>query len=269
MSEAPWNRPVVQLTPRGRRAASVGALLVAGVVLVVLLGLLRGCGADGQEQAVPSPSPSASSSSASPTPSRPASPTAAASSAQPKPDADGVVRTGAKGKGTWQVAPVAVPPSRKTAVRHRYLVKVEDGTGVDPRSSARQIAGILNDQRSWLGSEAISFELVKDPAKADFNIMLASPATVQKMCPLDVRMTWSCQSGGNVLINTDRWLYMTPTYQDLTQYRSYVINHEVGHYIGKGHVGCPAPGRKAPVMMQQSKALDRCKPNPWPVDDGK
>ena len=44
-----------------------------------------------------------------------------------------------------------------------------------------------------------------------------------------------------------------------------VVNHETGHWLGRGHAGCPRPGALAPVMMQQSKGLDGCRLNPWPT----
>ena len=50
----------------------------------------------------------------------------------------------------------------------------------------------------------------------------------------------------------------------LDDYRAYMINHEVGHYLGFGHVTCPAAGSASPVMQQQSITLNGCEPNPWP-----
>ncbi len=44
-----------------------------------------------------------------------------------------------------------------------------------------------------------------------------------------------------------------------------VVNHETGHWLGKGHARCPGKGRLAPVMMQQSKGTHGCRFNPWPT----
>ncbi|MGI9557068.1 MAG: DUF3152 domain-containing protein, partial [Solirubrobacterales bacterium] len=54
---------------------------------------------------------------------------------------------------------------------------------------------------------------------------------------------------------------------ELMDYRRYLINHEVGHTLGRWHRGCPAPKARAPVMMQQTKGVGECKPNPWPRTD--
>jgi Protein of unknown function (DUF3152) len=45
-----------------------------------------------------------------------------------------------------------------------------------------------------------------------------------------------------------------------------MVNHEVGHALGRGHAACPRAGDPARVMMQQTKGVDACRPNPWPLD---
>jgi hypothetical protein len=68
-----------------------------------------------------------------------------------------------------------------------------------------------------------------------------------------------------VYINDRRWRRSTPTWPgSLRDYRHYVVNHEVGHWLGLGHESCPGRRRDAPVMMQQSQGMDGCKPLVWP-----
>ena len=80
---------------------------------------------------------------------------------------------------------------------------------------------------------------------------------------------WSCRVGDLILINEERWNNATDSWNkdggSLRDYRHMVVNHEVGHYLSKGHVNCPGAGALAPVMQQQSIDLQGCKHNPWPL----
>ncbi len=179
-----------------------------------------------------------------------------------------IVRSGLEPTDEWVTSRLAVPPPKKTSKVHTYHVIMETAVDLHVDDVARQISSILNDERGWTGYHDHSFQLVGEDDTADFTIRLASPQTVDRLClPLNTRSLLSCRVGDNVSLNSDRWLYMTPTYNDVADYRSYLVNHEVGHYIGLGHVGCPAKGAKAPVMLQQSKSLAGCLPNPWPAEE--
>ncbi|EAP97118.1 putative lipoprotein [Janibacter sp. HTCC2649] len=178
----------------------------------------------------------------------------------------GILRSGLVGSGTFTTSTWAKPAVTRTAKLHRFIVKVEGGVPVDPDDAARQIHAILNDPRGWSGVNGASFAAVADSAQADLVIHIASPPTTTKMCaPLKVGGKWSCAAGRKVILNSDRWQLMTPTYHDLAEYRAYMINHEVGHFLGRGHVGCPKVGAAAPVMVQQSISLRGCRPNAWPT----
>ncbi len=148
-----------------------------------------------------------------------------------------------------------------------YAVEVEVGLPVDPDCFARVVELTLGDERSWIGSDRWSMQRV-DTDDASLRVTLASPDTVDSYClPLRTGGIFSCWDGSRAVINLWRWeTGATDFADDLTEYRSYVINHEVGHGLGFGHVGCPASGEPAPVMMQQSKTTGACTPNGWPTD---
>jgi len=80
---------------------------------------------------------------------------------------------------------------------------------------------------------------------------------------------YSCRVGSSVIINQSRWNGATPSWNNsggsLRDYRHMVINHEVGHWLGHGHQNCPAAGKPAPIMQQQSMDLQGCTFNPWPL----
>jgi hypothetical protein len=149
----------------------------------------------------------------------------------------------------------------------RYDVRVEANLDIDPDAAATFIAEVLNDQRSWRGSDRWRFQLVSSAAQATLHAYIVTPGTTDQLCaPLLTRGEVSCQNGNRVVLNAKRWLIGVDAYgDDVTGYRRYLVNHEFGHALGHGHVQCPGKGRRAPVMMQQTKGLGGCRQNPWPV----
>jgi hypothetical protein len=171
----------------------------------------------------------------------------------------------------------------------RYTAEIEDG--VTPAEGEDGFAAFveqtLADQRSWTSAQDVSLQRVGEGAVPDFRVTLTSRLTVRDLCGFDVEIESSCYQGdqGRVVINDARWVRGATSYAgDLTAYRRYAINHEVGHALGHGHQPCQNDGDLAPVMMQQtwstandvlnaingSVAADGkvCRANPWPNPDG-
>lgn len=178
-----------------------------------------------------------------------------------------------KGPGTFDTVPgVATAPGKGRVVRYR--VDVEQGLDLDPQLFAEAVHRTLNDDRSWGHGGTKTFERVPG-GEAEFVITLASPGTTGVWCRksgLDTTIdNVSCDSASTdrVMINAYRWSQGSATYgaDQMFAYRQMLINHEVGHRLGHGHVSCRTPGSLAPIMQQQTKSLDvngiQCKPNPW------
>ncbi|MCP4305992.1 MAG: DUF3152 domain-containing protein [bacterium] len=149
----------------------------------------------------------------------------------------------------------------------RFRVEIEAGLAIDHDCFAETALSILTDDRGWTSSADVDFARVDDDTY-DFRLLLASPATTDTLCyPARTAGRYSCRNGEKVIINLMRWTSGTDDYNDnLTTYRQYLLNHEVGHFLGKAHLQCSAPGELAPVMMQQTKGLGECLPNGWPTE---
>lgn len=155
---------------------------------------------------------------------------------------------------------------------YRYRVEVEQGTGQDVDVFAAAVDDTLGDPNSWIRSGELRFQRVPEADDADFTVYLATPATSERICAeggLDTEGYTSCRLPGRVVINLARWMEAVPDYgAPLSVYRTYVVNHEVGHELGEEHQACPGPGEPAPVMQQQTYGLDGCVANAWPYVDG-
>lgn len=153
----------------------------------------------------------------------------------------------------------------------RYAVRLEDGTNLDIEDISEEIRDILADARGWTGQGVASFQQVEKPPY-DMLVSLVSPDTTDALCAElnagDTRGEVNCGVAPHLVVNLKRWIELSPQYPGRTHdYRTLIINHEVGHVLGYGHRTCPGPGLPAPAMMQQFYGLKGCTANPYVYDD--
>ncbi len=209
-----------------------------------------------------------------------------------------VTQTGA---GTWHIVPGNGPVVGHGKHVYRYQVAVEDG--IDPAvysgddAFAADVQATLSDPRSWIATGTVSLQRVgADYPHPDFVVSLTTPGTDHRpdLCGHVIGYEASCWQPGvhRVVINLARWVRGALAFDgDLGLYRQYAVNHEVGHALGNGHVGCATNGGLAPVMMQQTYGVSDdyvydlnqvdpgnrdqvaedgkvCRPNAWPYPQG-
>ena len=259
--------------PRGQRSHTILVFAVVAALLGLLAVLIGHLGQTSPSQSADwtttdetpiSQSPSA------PPPSPSLSPTA-----KPSPVLAMKVKFPHSGPHTFTYAKVAGPvlgfagPIRKFHLAIESNIKVATMTDVIAKVNAT-----LGDSRSWVAGRKYRLQLVPKDTAAQFTIYLVTSATSSSMCaPLYTGGYTSCRQGSHVVLNLDRWMLSVPDYVKakvpLETYRTYMINHEVGHALGNSHELCPGAGKPAPVMEQQTLGLHGCKANPWPYVNGK
>ncbi|VAW06672.1 hypothetical protein MNBD_ACTINO02-2797 [hydrothermal vent metagenome] len=150
---------------------------------------------------------------------------------------------------------------------YKYRIEVEDGLPVDPGCLSTYVGLVLGDRRSWIGARNVSFQQTSG-SDYNFRIVFASPNLTDRLClPLRTGGKLSCRSGNRVVLNFMRWESGGDAFgDDLATYRTYLLNHEVGHRIGKNHRSCGGVGEPAPVMAQQTKGVGACTANGWPLE---
>ncbi|SEQ93411.1 Protein of unknown function [Lentzea xinjiangensis] len=193
----------------------------------------------------------------------------------------------AEGEGWWRTIAGTTAQVGTGQVR-TYSVEVEQGA-VLPHTHQQFAAAVdaaLADPRGWTASGEVAFRRV-DVEEPDVRIRLTATGTARAICGFDLPYDTSCYAGGVVYVSAPRWFRGAQSFAgDLEGYRRYLINHEIGHFLGHGHEACPADGAPAPVMMQQTFSVsnDRlaeitapspqgftvprdgktCVANPWP-----
>ncbi|MFI5666626.1 DUF3152 domain-containing protein [Streptomyces sp. NPDC051704] len=178
-------------------------------------------------------------------------------------------KTPQSGPGTFAASSRSGQPQGKGPAR-KWRIEVEEGSGVDANAAAQSVEKILGDPRGWIKDPAYGFQLVGAGQPVDFTVKIATPTTTDRLCEVETPELigeTNCRAGHTVVVNLKRWLEGSPQFKGaVEEYRALIVNHEVGHEIGRDHETCPGPGKPAPAMMQQIKGLLGCTANAWPFD---
>jgi len=166
----------------------------------------------------------------------------------------------ATSSATQRTVAHAVPVSRRVT----YSVRTRGRVTTSMKVFRRQAQETFDHRRGWRAA-GVQFRRVR--RGGDFTLVLAAAGTLPSFSS-GCSVRWSCRVGRHVVINQLRWRHASPAWnragRSVRDYRHLVVNHETGHWLGRGHAGCHRRGR-APVMMQQSKGTGRCRFNPWPL----
>ena len=157
---------------------------------------------------------------------------------------------------------VAAP---KLVKNYTFCVRARNVSEGELPAFAAKLTSTLNDPRGWSLDGQVSFTQVESGCNM---VAWLSSATDMPSFGAICDSDWSCTVSPNVIINYDRWRYASDAWNgangSLDDYRSMVINHESGHWLGFDHRYCGGAGQPAPVMQQQSISLQGCTFNPWP-----
>jgi hypothetical protein len=251
----------------------LGWLTLLGLTLAGIVAALLAGGRDSAQIPETLVAPTTGSTT-SPTAEEPSSPPSSSTSTRPSPtrSAPKVVERGA---GTFVHGPATPRQSRTDGRVIRWTLEAERGIGVDLTEYAETVHATLHDRRGWQDEDDVRFVRVtaaqaKAGARVDVRMLLASPDTTDRLCaPLRTDGKVSCWNEGRAVLNSRRWLTGADAYEGrLEDYRAYLVNHEIGHGLGYGHESCPAKGKRAPVMLQQTVSLRGCAAWPYPKGDG-
>ena len=99
-----------------------------------------------------------------------------------------------------------------------------------------------------------------------FHLRFSSNSTIRKTCNF-LGLSCAYMNENIIYFNSDRWLKgAKKSGLALNDYRRYMIYHEIGHLLGRGHSTCSCDGCLRNIMIQATVANDNCIPNSYPLN---
>lgn len=150
---------------------------------------------------------------------------------------------------------------------------VDPGVNYSETKFRNKIISTLQHPRGWEKIDpTVVFKIVDsgvfDNIKSQYKIKirLSKDKTIVDICGFPGKLSCCDMRTKECWLNEYRWKYgAKKSGLPLYKYRNYMINHEVGHALGRLHTNCPCDDCSAPIMMQQTKGIGKCKPNNMPL----
>jgi hypothetical protein len=148
---------------------------------------------------------------------------------------------------------------------------------IDHKEVDQFIHRVLQDPNGWTKfgyifqkitcSRGIQLRRKPDNRNKVFHVRVSTNDTIKKDCKFG-GLSCADMLRGTIYLNLQRYLGGSIASRlPIWQYRQYMVNHEFGHLLGRGHVGCSDNVDDAcPVMYQQTISKGCCKGNPVPLD---
>lgn len=159
---------------------------------------------------------------------------------------------------------LTVDPECSGKVSQRQVSHVINTVLMDPRgwsSHGYKFAKISSQEGLALRKKALKHR------RYIFHVKVSTNGEISRNCGFS-GLSCADMSINVIFINLDRWLYgAKASGLSLDDYRSYLIQHEIGHLLGRNHTKCPTENYPRPIMVQATIANDTCKPNIWPLSE--
>ena len=153
-------------------------------------------------------------------------------------------------------------------VKLKHKISVED--------ASQEVDKILSNPKGWVkfgyvfqrvpNDSGLKWRNDENNQQFVLHLRISSPKTVEKECNFD-GLSCAKINQGCILFNSQRWVSgSVESGLLLEQYKIYLVQHEIGHLLGRGHEACSSHKEDpCPVMYQQTISKGCCKPNVWPL----
>lgn len=140
----------------------------------------------------------------------------------------------------------------------RFRTSVDPDIEYSNEAFRREVTIYLHDPDGW----AQWYTFVYAPTGPAKVIHLSKPETFRMNGCRDDTLSCAILGGNTIWLNADRWFHGASASElPLTEYRQYMVTHEMGHSLGYDHTTCPGSGHPAPIMLQQTLGIGLCSPN--------